>query len=333
MNLITPVQISKPSFDINHAQRILMLGSCFVDEMGAKLQADKFHCLVNPFGVLYNPASIAALLLRSISEREYDDQSPEILFANGLFHSWMHHSQFSSANKKELTDRLNSTLLLVSEWLQQADILIITFGTSYIYRLKDTGMLVSNCHKQPDSLFIRQRLSAYDIADSWKTLLQLLHSVNPKLRVIFTVSPIRHKRDGLHENQLSKAELLLAIDEILQTSPVQDCSYYFPSYEILLDELRDYRFYATDMVHPSPLAVDYIYEQFQNTLMSKEEQKLSALCREVQAAMEHKPFHPEAEAYQAFIQQTIHKINEIKKQCPDIHLDKELRWALSIVSD
>ena len=324
MNLITPVHISKPSFDINHAQRILMLGSCFVDEMGAKLQADKFHCLVNPFGVLYNPASIAALLLRSISEREYDDQSPEILFANGLFHSWMHHSQFSSANKKELTDRLNSTLLLVSEWLQQADILIITFGTSYIYRLKDTGMLVSNCHKQPDSLFLRQRLSAYDIADSWKTLLQLLHSVNPKLRVIFTVSPIRHKRDGLHENQLSKAELLLAIDEILQTSPVQDRSYYFPSYEILLDELRDYRFYATDMVHPSPLAVDYIYEQFQNTLMSKEEQKLSALCREVQAALEHKPFHSEAEAYQQFIQQTIQKINYIKQRCPDINLDTEL---------
>ena len=333
MNLITPVHISKPSFDINHAQRILMLGSCFVDEMGAKLQADKFHCLVNPFGVLYNPASIAALLLRSISEREYDDQSPEILFTDGLFHSGMHHSQFSSANKKELTDRLNSTLLLVSEWLQQADILIITFGTSYIYRLKDTGMLVSNCHKQPDSLFLRQRLSAYDIADSWKTLLQLLHSVNPKLRVIFTVSPIRHKRDGLHENQLSKAELLLAIDEILQTSPMQDCSYYFPSYEILLDELRDYRFYATDMVHPSPLAVDYIYEKFQDSFMDREEQRLSALCREVQAAMEHKPFHPEAEAYQTFIQQTIHKINEIKKQCPDIHLDKELRWALSIVSD
>ncbi len=333
MNLITPVHISKPSFDINHAQRILMLGSCFVDEMGAKLQADKFHCLVNPFGVLYNPASIAALLLRSISEREYDDQSPEILFADGLFHSWMHHSQFSSANKKELTDRLNSTLLLVSEWLQQADILIITFGTSYIYRLKDTGMLVSNCHKQPDSLFLRQRLSAYDIADSWKTLLQLLHSVNPKLRVIFTVSPIRHKRDGLHENQLSKAELLLAIDEILQTSPVQDRSYYFPSYEILLDELRDYRFYATDMVHPSPLAVDYIYEKFQDSFMDREEQRLSALCREVQAALEHKPFHSEAEAYQQFIQQTIQKINYIKQRCPDIHLDKELRWALSIVSD
>ena len=337
MNLITSVHISKPSFSINHAQRILMLGSCFVDEIGAKLQADKFNCLVNPFGVLYNPASIAALLLRSISEREYDDQSPEILFADGLFHSWMHHSQFSSANKQELLDKLNSTLLLVSEWLQQADILIITFGTSYIYRLKDTGMLVSNCHKQPDSLFLRQRLSAYDIADSWKTLLQLLHSVNPKLHVIFTVSPIRHKRDGLHENQLSKAELLLAIDQITSSLPSGrsggGLSYYFPSYEILLDELRDYRFYATDMVHPSPLAVDYIYEHFQNALMSKEEQKLSALCREVQAALEHKPFHPEAEAYQAFIQQTIHKINEIKKQCPDIHLDKELRWALSIVSD
>ena len=324
MELTTRVKFPKPSFGISHAQRIMMLGSCFVDEMGEKLQADKFHCLVNPFGVLYNPASIAALLLRSISEREYDASSPEILFADGLFHSWMHHSQFSSPNQQELTDRLNSALLLVSDWLRQADILIITFGTSYIYRLKESGMLVSNCHKQPDSLFLRQRLSAYDIADSWKTLLQLLHSVNPQLHVIFTVSPIRHKRDGLHENQLSKAELLLAIDEILQTSSVQDYSYYFPSYEILLDELRDYRFYAADMVHPSPLAVDYIYEQFQNTMMSKEEQKLSALCREVRTALEHKPFHPEAEAYQIFIQQTIQKINEIKKQCPDIHLDKEL---------
>jgi hypothetical protein len=324
MNLITPVHISKPSFSINHAQRILMLGSCFVDEIGAKLQADKFNCLVNPFGVLYNPASIAALLLRSISEREYDDQSPEILFADGLFHSWMHHSQFSSSNQQELLDKLNSTLLLVSDWICNADVLIVTFGTSYIYRLKENGMLVSNCHKQPDSLFTRERLSAYDIADAWKPLLQLLQSVNPHLHVIFTVSPIRHKRDGLHENQLSKAELLLAIDEILQTSPMQGLSYYFPSYEILLDELRDYRFYATDMVHPSPLAVEYIYDKFQDCFIDREEQRLSALCREVQAALEHKPFHPEAEAYQQFIQQTIHKINEIKNQCPDIHLDKEL---------
>ena len=205
MNLITPVHISKPSFSINHAQRILMLGSCFVDEIGAKLQADKFNCLVNPFGVLYNPASIAALLLRSISEREYDAHSPEILSADGLFHSWMHHSQFSSSNQQELLDKLNSTLLLVSDWICNADVLIVTFGTSYIYRLKENGMLVSNCHKQPDSLFTRERLSAYDIADAWKPLLQLLQSVNPHLHVIFTVSPIRHKRDGLHENQLSKA--------------------------------------------------------------------------------------------------------------------------------
>ena len=262
MNLITSVHISKPSFSINHAQRILMLGSCFVDEIGAKLQVDKFNCLVNPFGVLYNPASIVAHLLRSISEREYDAHSPEILSSDGLFHSWMHHSQFSSSNQQELLDKLNSTLLLVSDWICNADVLIVTFGTSYIYRLKENGMLVSNCHKQPDSLFTRERLSAYDIADAWKPLFQLLQSVNPHLHVIFTVSPIRHKRDGLHENQLSKAELLLAIDEILQTSPMQGLSYYFPSYEILLDELRDYRFFADDLVHPSKLAEDIIWERF-----------------------------------------------------------------------
>ena len=328
MNLITPVHISKPSFSINHAQRILMLGSCFVDEIGAKLQADKFNCLVNPFGVLYNPASIAALLLRSISEREYDAQSPEILSADGLFHSWMHHSKFSSSNQQELLDKLNSTLLLVSDWIGNADVLIVTFGTSYIYRLKENGMLVSNCHKQPDSLFTRERLSAYDIADAWKPLLQLLQSVNPHLHVIFTVSPIRHKRDGLHENQLSKAELLLAIDQITSSLPSGRSGggflFYFPSYEILLDELRDYRFYATDMVHPSPLAVDYIYEKFQDCFMDREEQRLSALCREVQSALEHKAFHPEAEAYQQFIQQTIQKINYIKQKCPDINLDTEL---------
>lgn len=320
MNLITPVHISKPSFGINHAQRILMLGSCFVDEIGAKLQMDKFNCLVNPFGVLYNPASIAALLLRSISEREYNAHSPEILSADGLFHSWMHHSRFSSSTKQGLLDKLNSTLVLVSDWIRKADVLIVTFGTSYIYRLKDSGILVSNCHKQPDSLFIRERLSAYDIADSWKALLQLLQSVNPYLQMIFTVSPIRHKRDGLHENQLSKAELLLAIDQILNLHP----SFYFPSYELLLDELRDYRFYTTDMVHPSSLAVDYIYEKFQDCFIDKEEQRLSSLCREVQSALEHKPFHPEAEAYQQFIQQTIQKINYIKQKCPDINLDTEL---------
>jgi len=272
MQLQTIIDIPKPPFTISHQDRLLLLGSCFADEMAGKLLANGFTVLANPFGALYNPASIAAMLLRCISERECKEI---FVGTDGIWHSWMHHSRFSAETKDELQARVSKATQETAAFLRTASVLIVTFGTAIIYRLKENGMLVANCHKQPDSLFQRERLTAYDIVDQWQMLLQLLHAVNPDLKLIFTVSPIRHKRDGLHVNQISKGILLQAVEEMVNgnmeivNSKWSNSKYnYFPSYEIMLDELRDYRFYADDMVHPSPLAVEYIWQRFQQTYFS-----------------------------------------------------------------
>jgi hypothetical protein len=297
---------------------VLLVGSCFADEIGEKMVRGGFEALVNPFGTLYNPASIAASLMRAplispqggknhaasfpMTNNPNGNSSPlgeverGLVFqgADGIWHSWMHHSSFSSSDVMTLVERMNSTTHRVADFLREADVLIVTFGTAIIYRLKETGMLVANCHKQPDTLFVRERLSAYDIVDQWQMLLQLLESVNPKLKIIFTVSPIRHKRDGYHVNQVSKGILLQSIDPLcsIEHLPLYgenragcygaanklDSSLhrggdaqraervsYFPSYEIMMDELRDYRFYADDMIHPSAKAVEYIWQRFQDT--------------------------------------------------------------------
>lgn len=274
MELQTTVNIPKGKFEIGHDSKIMLLGSCFADEMGKKFTESGFQTMVNPFGTLYNPASIAALLLRCISRTQYEQSSKEVFqAADGLWHSWMHHSRFSASQADTIVKSLNDTTFAAADFLEQANLLIVTLGTAIIYRLKENGMLVANCHKQPDALFLREQLSAYDIADQWQMLLSLLHSINPKLRVIFTVSPIRHKRDGLHMNQISKGILLQAVDEMLRTTDTEDLASYFPSYEIMLDELRDYRFYADDMIHPSTTAIEYIWQRFQQTYMSPQTQE------------------------------------------------------------
>lgn len=255
---MTHIDIPASDWKMKPKARVLLVGSCFADDVGEKMVRGGMEAMVNPFGTLYNPASIAASLLRSISERDYIEDSTELVQGNdGLWHSWMHHSRFSSKSKTELLDAINETMHKVGSFLREADVLVITLGTAIIYRQKETGMLVANCHKMPDAMFVRERMTAYDIADQWLMLLQLLESVNPRLKVIFTVSPIRHKRDGMHVNQISKGILLQALDEMAVE--------YFPAYEIMLDELRDYRFYADDMIHPSELAVEYIWQRFQDT--------------------------------------------------------------------
>ncbi len=291
MKLQTTIDIPKSALQIEHTDKVMLLGSCFADEVGEKFVRGGFEAMVNPFGTLYNPASIAAILLRCISQDECTEVFED---KDGVWHSWMHHSKFSAHSKEELQARINSTTQAAGDFLRSADVLIITFGTAIIYRLVENGMLVANCHKQPDALFTRQRLSSYDIVDQWQMLLTLLESINPKLRIIFTVSPIRHKRDGYHINQISKGILLQAVDELMAPQPpkgacwrldsnsIPNSTYpdgrplggsgasYFPSYEIMLDELRDYRFYADDMIHPSPLAVQYIWERFQDTFFSNQ---------------------------------------------------------------
>ena len=264
---MTRIDIPESEWKMKTGAKVLLVGSCFADEIGEKMVRGGFEAMVNPFGTLYNPASIAASLLRSISEKEYSADSAELIQSesDGMWHSWMHHSSFSSLDVATLVERINGTTHCVADFLREADVLIVTMGTAIIYRLKETGMLVANCHKQLDSLFVRERLNSYDIVDQWEMLLQLLESVNPKLKVIFTVSPIRHKRDGYHVNQVSKGILLQGVDEIVNGKSSNSQCFYFPSYEIMMDELRDYRFYADDMIHPSEKAVEYIWQRFQDT--------------------------------------------------------------------
>ena len=290
MELMTRIDIPESEWKMKTGAKVLLVGSCFADEIGEKMVRGGFEVMVNPFGTLYNPASIAASLLRSISEKEYTADSVELIQSesDGMWHSWMHHSSFSSLDVATLVERINGTTHCVADFLREADVLIVTMGTAIIYRLKETGMLVANCHKQLDSLFVRERLNSYDIVDQWEMLLQLLESVNPKLKVIFTVSPIRHKRDGYHVNQVSKGILLQGVDEIVNGKSSNSQCFYFPSYEIMMDELRDYRFYADDMIHPSEKAVEYIWQRFQDTYFDNKTKDAVAKATKEWARHQHR---------------------------------------------
>ena len=290
MELMTRIDIPESEWKMKTGAKVLLVGSCFADEIGEKMVRGGFEAMVNPFGTLYNPASIAASLLRSISEKEYTADSVELIQSesDGMWHSWMHHSSFSSLDVATLVERINGTTHCVADFLREADVLIVTMGTAIIYRLKETGMLVANCHKQLDSLFVRERLNSYDIVDQWEMLLQLLESVNPKLKVIFTVSPIRHKRDGYHVNQVSKGILLQGVDEIVNGKSSNSQCFYFPSYEIMMDELRDYRFYADDMIHPLEKAVEYIWQRFQDTYFDNKTKDAVAKATKEWARHQHR---------------------------------------------
>lgn len=302
MELMTHIDIPESEWKIAGNAKILLVGSCFADEVGMRMMRGGLDVTVNPFGTLYNPASIAASLLRSISESEYGPDAAELLRNehDGLWHSWMHHSTFSSADKMELLGRMNSVMHQVADRLREADVLIVTLGTAIIYRLRESGRLVANCHKMPDTMFARECMSAYDIVDQWKMLLQILESVNPRLKVIFTVSPIRHRRDGYHANQVSKGVLLSAVEGLAPTMRLAgrasggragegggQCS-YFPSYEIMMDELRDYRFYADDMIHPSEKAVEYIWQRFQDTYFDNKTKDAVAKATKEWARHQHR---------------------------------------------
>ena len=253
MKLYTSVDIAPSEKKIGYQDKILLLGSCFADNVGEKFAEHYFQTTINPFGTLYNPASIANSLLPIAS-----DHLP-IVCHNGLWHSMMHHGGFSHSDKNELLRRCEESCSLMHGALQEASTIIVTFGTAWVYE-KD-GMVVANCHKLPAKDFVRRRLTVEEIVQTWQPIIEPMSDKH----WIFTVSPIRHIKDGLHENQISKAILLQAIDCLASNSSAVS---YFPSYEIMLDELRDYRFYAEDMVHPSQVAVDYIWECFVNAYMT-----------------------------------------------------------------
>jgi hypothetical protein len=305
MELLTKVNIQSSRKKIGYQDKILLLGSCFADNVGEKFGEHYFQTTVNPYGTLYNPASIANSLLSISSERL------PIRYHNGLWHSMMHHGTFSHSDQNELLRRCEESQTIMDVALQDASTIIVTFGTAWVYEYQ--GQVVANCHKLPAKEFVRRRLTVEEIVSQWQSIIERM----PNKHWIFTVSPIRHVKDGLHENQLSKAILLQAIDELLSRlrSSVY-CLDYFPSYEIVLDELRDYRFYAEDMVHPSQVAVDYIWQRFVDTYMTADTKNEMRTLHQLWLDRQHRFLHPESEEAMKFEQRIAQKMQDLQQQYP-----------------
>lgn len=280
---------------ISHDRPLLMMGSCFSDNIGAKLQNALFNVEINPFGTLYNPASIASAVTYLIEERKFliDD----LFEHDGRFHSFNHHSNFSGTDAHEVVNRINHRISNASAVLKSATALIVTFGTAYVYTLVADNSVVSNCHKLPSEHFNRRRMSINEIVQQWNCIINNLVRLNPDLQIIFTVSPIRHLADGAHDNQLSKSTLLLAVDQLCAAN---ERSVYFPSFEIMMDDLRDYRFYAADMTHPSETAVNYIYDIFANSFFSETTKQLTKECEKLTRRMRHRFMTDDATVIERF---------------------------------
>lgn len=291
MELQTVVKIEQPAFRIDYSSRLMMLGSCFVENIGAKLESLRFQVDINPCGIVYNPLSVADSLELLLDNRRFTET--DLLQNGGKWVSLHHHGHFSADEAETCLQKINDRLTVSAEHLRHTDVLILTWGTSWVYRYKASGQVVANCHKLPASAFERFRLEAEDIVTTYTALIRRLLLMRPGLQIVFTVSPVRHWKDGAHGNQLSKAVLLLAIEKLQQT--IKQVS-YFPAYEIVMDELRDYRFYADDLLHISSQGVEYIWEKFCALYFSEETRALMKQVEKINKKLSHRPFHPDPEA-------------------------------------
>ena len=305
MPLMTPVELPERRLQITPQTRLVLLGSCFATHIGARLRGAGLRTEVNPFGVLYNPESIAlavaALLDGDVKENWF------FYGRDNLWHSWLHSTEFSAPDKDTCLKRVEERFTAAREMLLRADVVCFTFGTNRVY--EHEGRVVGNCHKQPAAEFKERALSVGEIVARWHTLLKRLHEANSKLQVIFTVSPYRYAKYGMVENQRAKATLLLAVEQLVTGNPN---AHYFPAYEILLDELRDYRFYAEDMLHPSEQAVTYIWQRFSSWAFTPEAVKFSQEWERTERDLAHRPLNPDSEAHKAFLKKALERREKLK---------------------
>ena len=326
MNLQTKITVAAPDFLIDYNSRLMMLGSCFAENMGSKFSYYKFDVDVNPCGIIYNPLSVANVLRLIVEGKQFEKS--DLRQVGGKWVSLYHHGAFSSTDPDECLRRINDRLTKATGELRTLDLLVITWGTAWVYRYTRENIVVSNCHKIPSQEFERSRLSVEDIVKEYLVLTGRLREINPGLRILFTVSPIRHWKDGAHGNQLSKATLLLAIDRLREE--LQHV-YYFPAYEIVLDELRDYRFYADDMLHMSGFTVDYIWERFLYSFISPEVLGLMNQIGRVNKGVAHRPFDPQSEEYHRLVKKMLAEIAMISRSYPMIDFSEEKRKLNEVI--
>lgn len=296
MKLQTQINIPGEEPKIGYDSKLMLLGSCFSENIGKKLSYFKFQQRQNPFGILFHPFAIQNLIEKAV--HQYTNTEEDLIFHNEQWHCFDAHSRLSSSNKNQLLQQLNEALKQTLNWLKEASHVVFTYGTSWVYQHKSTGKYVANCHKIPQSDFDKRLISAEEIRGSIQNTVQLLQQINPSLHCIFTVSPVRHIKDGFIENQQSKATLITAVHQSI--SSVKQ-SAYFPSYELMMDELRDYRFYDLDMLHPNALAIDYIWQRFVETWIDSIAFPVMKKVESLQRNMEHKAFNPKSEAHKKFL--------------------------------
>ena len=298
---------------LDYNSNVLLLGSCFVENIGKKLDYFKFQNLQNPFGILFHQLAIETLITNAINEKEYTEE--DIFFHNEQWHCCDAHSKLSASSKEELLHNLNQQIKATNQQINESTHIIITLGTAWVYRHIETDTIVANCHKVPQKKFLKELLSADEISESLESIIALIKRVNIEVSILFTVSPVRHLKDGFVENTQSKAQLVSAIHQVVESG---SSIYYFPSYEIMMDELRDYRFYAEDMIHPNQTAVDYIWDKFRMVWISKSAAKTMDDIDVVQKGINHKPFNPNSKAHKLFLQNLEEKKKSLYIQFPYI---------------
>ncbi|HWS60259.1 MAG TPA: GSCFA domain-containing protein [Flavobacterium sp.] len=314
MQFRTQIHIPKSSQLIDYNSKIVSLGSCFAENMNEKLDYFKFQNTCNPFGIIFNPVSIEKIINRVVNQELFTEK--DIFFNHERWHCFDVHSDLSNLDKEELITNLNSILKFTKVQLKEATHIIFTYGTSWVYRNNTTNEIVANCHKVAQKEFSKEILSVETIQQSIQNTIELIQSLNPNCKFIFTVSPVRHIKDGFVENQLSKAHLITAIHQTINQKP--QITTYFPSYEILMDELRDYRFYASDMLHPNQVAIEYIWERFVETNINEDIYPDMEEVNSIQKGLAHRPFNHNSESHQLFLSKLRDKIFTLQLNYPEI---------------
>ncbi|WP_460218075.1 GSCFA domain-containing protein [Psychroserpens sp. MEBiC05023] len=299
MNFQTHIPLKKQQHNlIDYNSKILLLGSCFSDHIGEKFEYFKFQKLQNPFGILFHPLAIEGLITNVINQKEYI--SDDTFFHNEQWHSFEAHSCLSNISQEQCIQTLNEHTKKAYQFIKGASHLIITLGTAWAYRFIETDSYVANCHKVPQKKFLKELLPVSQITESIEATISLVKSINPEVTFIFTVSPVRHIKDGFIENTQSKSHLFSAIHNVVEP---RHKVHYFPSYEIMMDELRDYRFYTEDMLHPNVTAINYIWDRFQHVWISEDAQTTMNDVDAIQKGLSHRPFNPNSDAHLTFLQQ------------------------------
>ena len=307
MNFRTEINLQKEINSIDYKSNIILIGSCFSDNIGEKFNYFKFKSLINPFGVVYNIVSIEKLITRTLQNSSFTKS--DFIFYNEIWQSLDLHSNFSHKYLESAINQANESLKQTRKQLLKASHIIITLGTSWVYKYKKDNTVVANCHKIPQTKFTKTLLSVNDIKESLNKIIKIIKKYNLNINIVLTVSPVRHLKDGFIENSQSKAHLLTAIHQLNKKN-----TFYFPAYEIMLDDLRDYRFYKNDMLHPNNLAIEYIWNCFKRAWLNKSTDSLIKKIDIIQKGLKHKPFNPDSKKHKDFIKKLKNKIKEIKEK-------------------